>query len=730
MWYWIGNKAQEVTSAAEETRFTDEGVWVRLAAPSESPGWVEAQKKIFELRGEMCPVCARKIEMYLQSEPRVLEVEVSLAKRRLTVIGAMQDADVISAVETLEPGVTAVRLTKEDKQPRLRALDALAVVLGVIAMGWTAGMRIWSFHPEGAFFFLTTAGIFGFFPIARSALKALKRRTVDEHVLLVIAFAGALGMREFYEAFFLVLLYRIGNGIAGYMADRAAEEFRRISLGFHRRVRAVDAKGRTYDLAPEDVRVGQRVLVMPSESVPLDAYAESGMFIRTESMTGERAPHGVVAGAMVPAGAIVCSEMAYLKVARPYAESEEARLRALYVQASAKKSKCQSTMTRFAALYTPAVVAVACCIVVFSAWDGMGLPDAIHRGLTMLVASCPCALIIGIPLVFAGALSAMRQNGVFVRGDAAMERLAEIRTVLYDKTGTLTDKREEDVTLYRLRSGMTREQVMALMAVGEKHSRHPLAALFQSPDAEDPSAFLERPGIGIDFSIGSKRYWIRGGEDGAIVLSDDDGQIARIGISEAMAIGAIDCIRGFQAENISQWVLSGDHPLTVDSLRSDLAKTCPGAISVAMGGLSPEEKNRMLEREDLIRPAAFCGDGVNDGLLLARSDLSVAVGRAASDVAVESSDILLSDGLGLTFVAAYRLAKRTIWTMRWMIAATIGAKLGALIALSLGWGGMALAVFSDVGVAIGAVGFSLHFSKMAALDLRRVRESGTMDGRR
>lgn len=579
----------------------------------------------------------------------------------------------------------------------------IAVICGVFELPFERAM-------------LASAYLIAGWGVLREAVESLVALRLDENVLMAVASAGAFAMGEAYEAIAVVLLYQVGE----HLEHRAVEASRRaIAELLQMKPESANLVGEQgiVRVPPEDVAVGQRILVKPGERVPLDGRVlEGSSFVDTSVLTGEPAPRSVVPGDEVLTGMVNGTGTLTVEVTRPYGESYAARILRLVEEAAERKSPAERFMTRFARYYTPVVLAAAVAIAVvppvfvpgqeFAPWG--------YRALVFLGISCPCALVISIPLGYFAGLGSASRRGIVIKGGGYLSALARVHTLVFDKTGTLT---RGTLRMARVvpRNGFTEQELIRLAAIAEAGSSHPIALSLRSACAGEGALttgdFVELPGYGVISQVDGRRV-VAGSDrllhlegiphdvchvNGTGVFVGMDGVFAGyITFKDEVKPGTREALRALRELGVKKlFMLTGDDPEAARAVAEELG------LDGYFASLLPDEKVRTFEAlkaEGAV--TAFVGDGINDAPVLTRADVGIAMGALGSDAAVEAADVvLMSDDVG-ALVDAVRLARRTESIVRQNVLFALGAK---ALFLALGAAGLSsiwAAVFADVGVAL------------------------------
>ena len=482
--------------------------------------------------------------------------------------------------------------------------------------------------------------------------------------------------------------------------------------------------GREEIVHPAAVALGSTIRIYPGERVPLDGTVTAGeSTLDTAALTGESLPRTVRMGDTLLSGCVNITGALTVRVTAAYAQSAAARILELVEEAAEKKSRTEAFITRFARIYTPVVVCAALGIAVLPPLV-MGEPFApwVYRALTFLVISCPCALVISVPLTFFAGLGAASRAGLLVKGSSYLDALARTDTIVFDKTGTLTEGSLR-VTRILPAAGGTEKEVLALAAAAEQHSSHPTARAVMRAFAEcggTPAAvhdIEERAGRGITarsekrvICIGTHAYLSESGvadlppaaPAGAIWLAVDGAYAGMICVADTVRAGAADAVRALREHGIRETVM-----LTGDARPAAQDVAAAVGIDTVYAELLPQDKAAHLERllaaERAGRTLAYIGDGINDAPVLARADIGIAMGGIGADAAIEAADVVLMTDEPRRLVSLLALARRTVRIARENIALAVGIKAAVLLLGALGWASLWAAIFADVGVTLLAV---------------------------
>lgn len=584
--------------------------------------------------------------------------------------------------------------------------------------------------PPGVFYFLAGAAYLasGARVLAAAGRTLVQRRFFDENLLMSIATIGAMAIGAFSEAVGVMIFYRAGEFLQGVAVSRSR---RSIASLLAQRPDTANLKTdmAVTPVAPETVSVGSFILVKPGEKIPLDGQITEGASqVDTSALTGESVPRRIGPGDEVLAGGVNLSGTLTVEVTRPYNQSSIARMVELVQNAAARKSGTEKFITVFARYYTPAVVAAAAAIAFVPPLliDGATLEQWVYRALVLLVISCPCALVISIPLGYFGGIGRASKHGILVKGSNYLDVLAKLHTVVFDKTGTLTEGVFE-VNDVAGTNGYSPKQVLALAARAEQFSNHPIAraivtAFAQNGEVLDPGGVLdhsENPGSGVEARIdgktvlvGSRRYLADQGVAHLDGYQGKNGTTAHVAVNGAYA--------GYVV--ISDRIRKDAHEAVLSLRQNGVARILMltgdnGAVAGEVAGilgldgyfadLLPEDKVSAFEqiqaRAGQGRKIAFLGDGINDAPVIARADVGVAMGAAGSDAAIETADVVLMSSSPRKLAHAVTIGRQTRRIVWQNIGLALSIKAVFIVLGAAGLVTMWAAVFADVGTALLAV---------------------------
>ena len=567
----------------------------------------------------------------------------------------------------------------------------------------------------------------GYDVLKKAVLKISQGKVFSEHFLMSLATLGAFalsfmtGESEFAEAVFVMIFYQVGEFFE-HIAEGSSEKSISELLNLRPDLVHLEVDGNISDVEPKDVQEGQVIVIRPGEKVAIDGILISGeSSVDTAALTGESLPQSVQVGDQVLSGMINMTGVIRVKVLHTVENSTLSKILDLLENSSANKSKSERFMSKFAAIYTPTVV-IAALVLAFlppllSGNFLANFPEWLSRALTFLVISCPCALVISIPLSFFGGLGASSKAGVLIKGSNYLESLANLETLLLDKTGTLTEGVFEVTALHP--NDIKKEHLLHLASHVERFSSHPIAQSLREAyekEADDCSItdVVEKSGYGItakvnghDVAVGNTKFMDSLGADwktchkvGTIIHVAIDGKYAgHIVISDCIKSDTKEALEQLRKAGVKNLVmLTGDRHEVAEKVASELSMTDYKAELLPADKVT--ELENYLAQKHSRSTVGFVGDGINDAPVLARADVGIAMGGLGSDVAIEAADVVVMNDRLSKIAQVIKIARKTITIARENIVFSIGIKVLVLILASLGLANMWLAIFADVGVTV------------------------------
>lgn len=543
----------------------------------------------------------------------------------------------------------------------------------------------------------------------------------DENFLMAVASLGALALGEYSESCAVVLFYQIGEWFQSYAVNRSRQSIADL-MDICPDYACIEVNGTIEQVDPEEVSVGDIIVIQPGEKIPLDGIVTKGTTILdTSALTGESIPRQVTVGDEVISGCINQSGVVYAQVTKEFEDSTVSKILEMVENASDRKSKSEDFITKFARFYTPIVVFSALALAVIPSLVTGNWGQWIYRALTFLVISCPCALVISVPLSFFGGIGAASRRGILVKGSNYLEALSQVTRIVFDKTGTLT-KGNFKVTQIHVEKG-TQDELLELVAKIESFSNHPISKSIKemygkSIDTSDVDNVQEIAGHGICATVGAVTYYVGNtklmtrigrkvdetacGLGTVIYVCSDNEYLGYIEIADEIKENAKQAIHNLKASGIQKTImLTGDSRHVAEAVAEKLD------MDEVHAQLLPTDKvdcvETLLKKGSEKEKLAFVGDGINDAPVLTRSDVGIAMGALGSDAAIEAADIVLMDDDPASIATAIRISHKTLKIVHQNIVFSIAVKVLVLILGALGLTGMWAAVFADVGVAFLAI---------------------------
>lgn len=607
-------------------------------------------------------------------------------------------------------------LTRKQTNHLLRILGAGLLLLIAVILCKTGVL------PEDKWYiavpvFLVPYLLVGWDVLWAAILNVVHGQLLDEHFLMMIATIGAFVISEYPEAVFVMLFYQVGELFQSIAVGRSRKSIAAL-MDIRPDTATVERDGAEVTLAPDEVNVGEVIVVRPGEKIPLDGSVVEGTSeLNTVSLTGESALREVAVGDGVISGCVNVSGLLRVKVEKPFGESTVSKILELVENSEMVKSKTENAITRFARVYTPSVVAGAVLLALIPSLVTGDWHRWVYSALIFLVVSCPCALVISVPLSYFGGLGAASKRGVLIKGANHLEALAMLKTAVFDKTGTLTKGCFAVSEVHA--EGMEKDRLLVLAASAEQYSNHPIAqSLRDAAGASLPAAsdVEEIAGHGVRavveghrVLVGNRRLMEKEGIDytlpaglGTVILVACDGRFAgSVLIADQIKPESAEALEALRQDGVSRLVmLSGDRREVAEDVAGKLgldechAELLPGDKADLVGRMLAEKTSGTL---------AFVGDGVNDAPVLARADIGIAMGALGSDAAIEAADVVLMDDDPRGIAKAVKLARKTRVIVWENITLALVIKLGFMALSVFNLVGMWAATFADVGVAVLAI---------------------------
>lgn len=683
-------------------------------------------KQIFIIEGLDCANCAAKVEANIAKLPDVKEAQLNFMQKRLYITSSKHytKEEVQKIASAIEPDVIvkSINEAKQEKQEEVveekQAVNGklmIQVATFVVSLICAIVFKDTSFS---FIFWLVAYLVVGFKVLKTAFMNMTKGQIFDENFLMALATLGALAIQEYPEAVAVMAFYQIGEYFQGKAVDssrRSIEELMNIRPDFARVLR----QGETYEVDPSEVNINEQIEIRPGERVPMDCVVVEGTsMVDTFSITGESVGRQVEKNSELVSGFVNQSGTLVAKVTHRYEDSAVSRILDLVENATNKKAKTEKLITRFARIYTPVVVIMGLMIaLVVPTIFGLDYSTWIYRGMIFLVVSCPCALVLSVPLGYFAGIGSGSKNGILIKGSNYLEALEKVDTIVCDKTGTLTKGKFE---VMQVNTSMEEDTFLEYVAYAEANSHHPIAqsilnAYYKKIDRSRMTLNEEIAGMGIHAIVDGKDIYVGNSRlmeekqiayeavqsYGSIVYVAIDHQfVGSIVVADQLKDETKQTIKDLQALGMKVVMLTGD----VKETALAIAKEC--GIDEVRYELLPDQKVSSVEA--LGEHVAFVGDGINDAPVLARSSVGISMGGLGSDAAIEASDIVLMDDKLHKIVDSIKLARRTKKIIMQNIIFSLGVKVVVMILSVFGMSSMWLGVFADVGVALIAVMNSLR----------------------
>lgn len=688
-----------------------------------------------------CGNCAAYIERKVTDRPDVQNVKLNFVMKKLTL---HTENDIIKEeiqkicdelnegiiVKDFNEGNTSDHEESEEHESHILLWIAAAVQVITIVLE-----LIWHFDRDITFLGMTfgiketillglslfTAIVSGY-EIFIGGIKNLFRLSFTEDVLMTLAVIPAFCIGEYVEGSMITVLFSIGELIEEYAVSKSRRDIAKIAGIRADTATRLNPNGTEESVNAQDLRIDDTIIIKPYEKIAVDGQIISGQSsIDMSALTGESIPTDKGVGDTILSGSINGSNMLTVRVTKLFGDSTATRILKLVEEAASEKSRGEKLITRFARVYTPIVMIIAVLIAVLPPIFGLGTWQTwIYRALTALIASCPCAIVIAVPLAYFSSIGAASKTGVLIKGSRYIEALAHADTVVFDKTGTLTTGRMSVTAVKSLSPYYSENDILALAASAEKYSEHPIglaiaayskAQASQSVSgAESPTFTLtdysESAGHGVTAKLGNNTVCVGGqnilsNADKTLVLDEnvfitlDGSLIGTLTVTDTIRDEAASVVRSLRQCGIRYTaILTGDNAATAETVRQTLG------IDKAYAKLLPQDKlSHIKEIKKNAKSVVFVGDGINDAPILTASDCGIAMGLG-SDIALESSDAVLSSGTLTQLPTALRIAKRTVMTIISIITFALGVKASVIILGALGLSPLWLAVLADTGLTV------------------------------
>lgn len=688
----------------------------------------------YRLEGLGCANCANKMQNKISLLPNFEAVSIDFVQERLKFLKATAPTQeeinkIQEIVASIEADVklvpfkdTVVKVTEEKSVDKNR----LFIVLFLFFISF--------FLPLDGFwkisFYLITYLLIAHDIIRKTYQQVRKGSWFDENFLMTIATFGAFAIGEYREAIAVMLFYQIGEYLQNKAINQSRQSINQL-LDLKPDTAWIQEQDQWIQVHPENVKPGQLIQVKPGEKIPLDGVLVDGhSTIDSSALTGESLPQNVEVGQPLASGAINLSSPLKIKVTKSYDQSTANQIIEMVENASQNKAPTEKFISQFARYYTPIVILLAVLVFLVPPLfvNDLSWSESFYRGLQFLVVSCPCALVISIPLTFFAGIGSAANKGILVKGGNLIERLTKVEGIAFDKTGTLTKGQFELVNLENLSSQYSNQKILEILAHLENHSPHPLAKALRKAYSEKTQEsriqeIEELIGRGVKGKFDQKVYYAGNQrlmqdlgyspkqvvqDDTLIYLADDHEILALLHFKDQIKPEANTALKHLRQVGIQNfYLLSGDRQEYVDQIAQELE------IDQAHGNLLPQDKLHHFQaiKAKSKQTVAFIGDGINDAPVLALADIGISMGALGSDAAIEASDLVIMEDSLEKIAQAIKISRKTLRIAKENIYLALGIKLVFLILASLGLTAMWEAILADVGITLLAVFNSLRALK-------------------
>lgn len=660
-------------------------------------------KKRYYLENLHCPDCATKIERTLSKVNNVKKVKLNFSLGVLDV-ESDGDVDVEGIVSSIEKDI---RLVEHDGR---KYSELFPIILAFTLFVLSFVFNFW-------YLFILSYLLIGYDVLIRAFKNLRKGFVLDENFLMSIATIGAIFLKQYEEAATVILLYKFGEFLQEMAVNRSRRSVRSLIEAMPKKAWLVQGS-QLQQVDPRDLEIGQVILVKPGEKVPVDGVIVEGSgYLDTSPITGESTPRYVTESENVPAGVIVKETPMKVKVLKRYEDSSMTNILKLVESASERKAKTERFITAFARYYTPVVVSFSALIAfVIPLLTRQSLGQWINRGLILLVISCPCALVLAVPLAYFAAIGKLSKKGILVKGATFLDVLANVKNVVFDKTGTLTHG-DFEISKINGVNGFSQDEILMYSAHAEANSNHPVAVsitkAYRQIDHSIVKDFHEVNGLGVKCSVNGKTVHVGNDKflhfekiphphtvcdldkNSAVHVAIDKEYAGNIHLNERLKRTSVDAVRLLQKKNIDVYILTGDN----SEKTSIISEKLHGVNYYAQ--LLAQDKLRILEEKIMkTGKTAFVGDGINDTPALARADVGIAMNGFGNDAVLEIADVVVMSGEPIKVVESIEIAKLTKKIVLENIIFAIATKLFFITLAVTGRTTMWQGVFADTGVAL------------------------------
>ena len=687
------------------------------------------KKYEFILKDLDCASCANEIQEKLAKNPELHNVNVNFAKLKLTYeTDTVSVEEVRKVVKEQEPDVEMISAEKmkeiENKKESKMGIQIVRLFIGIII----AGIGLYAKLPDTVSrIFIILGYAILLYRTAQNAFKMLfASKKINENFLITVSCVGAYLVGEHMEGLMVIILYEIGKILEEKSISKSRKSIKDL-MDIKPEYANLKTKNDIKQVSPEEVKIGDTILVKEGEKVPLDGIVVNGTAdLNTASLTGESKLTQVSENKNVLSGSIVVDGMIEVKVTEKYENSTVSRILDLVENATDKKAKTETFVNKASSIYTPIVIGLAAIVAIFlplfTDIPYIGNNGSIYRALIFLVISCPCSIAISVPLSYFSGIGKSSKEGILIKGSDYIDAIKDIKEIVFDKTGTLT-KGEFEITKIDIFENYTEQEVLKYAAMGEKYSNHPIAKSIMKANKEEVSEvqkFKEIAGKGLSYQYNGETVLVGNSvlvesndtnEEGAtkIYVKINDKLAGIIYLGDTVKEGVIETIRELKALGIKTNMFTGDNKQIAEKTGKEIG------IQNIKSEMLPQDKynafEEIINKKDEKAKVAFVGDGINDSPVLARADVGISMGGVGSESAIEASDVVIMTDNVSKILDAIKISKKTCGIIRQNLVFAITVKVLILLLSTIGLSGMWQAVFADVGVTILTIFNTLRILK-------------------
>ena len=687
------------------------------------------KKYEFILKDLDCAACANEIQEKLAKNPELHNVNINFAKLKLTYeTDTVSVEEVRKAVKEQEPEVEMISNEKmkeiENKNESKMGAQIARLLIGIII----ASIGLYAKLPDAvSTIFIILGYVILLYRTAKNAFKMLfASKKINENFLITISCVGAYLVGEHMEGLMVIILYEIGKILEEKSISKSRKSIKDL-MDIKPEYANLKTENDIKQVSPEEVKIGDIILVKEGEKVPLDGIVTKGTAdLNTASLTGESKLAQVSENKNVLSGSIVVDGMIEVKVTEEYKNSTVSRILDLVENATDKKAKTETFVNKASSIYTPIVIGLAAVVAIFlplfTEIPYTGNNGSIYRALIFLVISCPCSIAISVPLSYFSGIGKSSKEGILIKGSDYIDAIKDIKEIVFDKTGTLT-KGEFEITKIDTFENYSEQEVLKYAAMGEKYSNHPIAKSIMKANKEEIAEvqdFKEIAGKGLSYQYNGETVLVGNSvlvdandtnEEGAtkIYVKINDKLAGIIYLGDTVKDGVVETIKELKALGIKTNMFTGDNKQIAEKTGKEIG------IENIKSEMLPQDKynafEEIINKKDEKSKVAFVGDGINDSPVLARADVGISMGGVGSESAIEASDVVIMTDNVSKILDAIKISKKTCGIIRQNLVFAVTVKVLILFLSTIGLSGMWQAVFADVGVTILTIFNTLRILK-------------------